>query len=67
MPARRGQGLTEYVIVAAVVAIAAIGIATLYGGSVRTLLGLGTTVQAAPAEPEVKAPRVPDAGAPDAN
>lgn len=35
----RGTGLTEYIIVAALIAIAAIGVITLYGANVRALVG----------------------------
>jgi len=37
--ARRGQGMTEYIIVVALVAIAAIGIITLFGNNLRKLFG----------------------------
>lgn len=36
---RRGQGMTENIITVALVAIAAIGIITLYGDNVRSLFG----------------------------
>jgi Flp pilus assembly pilin Flp len=36
---RRGQGMTEYIIVIALIAIAAIGIATLFGNNIRKLFG----------------------------
>jgi Flp pilus assembly pilin Flp len=36
---RRGQGMTEYIIVVALIAIAAIGIATLFGNNIRRLFG----------------------------
>lgn len=35
----RGQGLTEYIVIVAMVAIAAIGVVTLYGDNVRKILG----------------------------
>ena len=37
--ARRGQGMTEYVIVVALVAVAAIGVVTVFGDNVRELFG----------------------------
>jgi Flp pilus assembly pilin Flp len=36
---RRGQGMTEYIIVVALIAIAAIGIITLFGNNIRRLFG----------------------------
>jgi pilus assembly protein Flp/PilA len=35
----RGQGMTEYIIVVALVAIAAIGIVTIFGDNIRQLFG----------------------------
>jgi pilus assembly protein Flp/PilA len=37
---RRGQGMTEYVIVVALIAIAAIGVITLFGDNIRKLFGM---------------------------
>jgi pilus assembly protein Flp/PilA len=37
--ARRGQGMTEYIIIVALIAIAAIGIITLFGDNIRKLFG----------------------------
>jgi Flp pilus assembly pilin Flp len=37
---RRGQGMTEYIIVVALIAIAAIGIITLFGDNIRRLFGM---------------------------
>lgn len=34
---KRGQGLTEYIIIAALIAIAAIGVVTLFGDNIRAL------------------------------
>jgi Flp pilus assembly pilin Flp len=36
---RRGQGMTEYIIIVALIAIAAIGIITLFGNNIRKLFG----------------------------
>ncbi len=70
MRAARGQGVAEYVIVLAVIAIAAVGVQALYGDSLRVLLGLTSKVTAPePVLPEapVRRGRAPaDAGAPDA-
>jgi Flp pilus assembly pilin Flp len=37
---RRGQGMTEYIIIVALIAIAAIGIITLFGDNIRRLFGM---------------------------
>ena len=39
MKGRRGQGMTEYIIMVALIAIAAIGIYTLFGDQVRVITG----------------------------
>lgn len=36
---RRGQGMTEYIIIVALIAIAAIGVITLFGNNLRKLFG----------------------------
>ncbi|MBX7099122.1 MAG: hypothetical protein K1X89_15535 [Myxococcaceae bacterium] len=38
--ARRGQGMTEYIIIVALIAIAAIGIISLFGDNIRRLFGM---------------------------
>jgi pilus assembly protein Flp/PilA len=35
----KGQGLTEYIVIVALVAVAAIGVVTLYGDNVRKIFG----------------------------
>ena len=35
----RGQGMTEYIIIVALIAIAAIGVITLFGNNIRKLFG----------------------------
>jgi pilus assembly protein Flp/PilA len=35
----RGQGMTEYIIIVALIAIAAIGVITLFGDNIRMLFG----------------------------
>lgn len=35
----RGQGMTEYIIITALIAVAAIGIITLFGDNIRKLFG----------------------------
>jgi Flp pilus assembly pilin Flp len=37
--ARKGQGMTEYIIIVALIAIAAIGVITLFGDNIRALFG----------------------------
>ena len=39
MGRRRGQGLAEYIIIVALIAVAAIGVVTLFGDNVRKLFG----------------------------
>ena len=48
----RGQGMTEYIIIVALIAIAAIGVITLFGDNIKALFGMSadalagdTTVQ----------------------
>ena len=36
---RRGQGMTEYIIIVALIAIAAIGVITVFGNNIRRLFG----------------------------
>lgn len=36
---RRGQGMTEYIIIIALVAIAAIGVVSIFGDNIRALFG----------------------------
>ncbi len=37
---RRGQGMTEYIIIVALIAIAAIGVVTVFGDNIRKLFGV---------------------------
>lgn len=43
---RRGQGMTEYIIIVALIAIAAIGVVTLFGDNIRKLFGMSADVLA---------------------
>ena len=43
---RRGQGMTEYIIIVALIAIAAIGIITLFGNNIRRLFGASASALA---------------------
>ncbi|MCC6333004.1 MAG: hypothetical protein IT380_03330 [Myxococcales bacterium] len=38
----RGQGMTEYIIIVALIAIAAIGVITLFGDNIRNLFGMSS-------------------------
>ncbi|MCL2012640.1 MAG: hypothetical protein FWG75_07645 [Cystobacterineae bacterium] len=49
---RRGQGMTEYIIIVALIAIAAIGVVTLFGNNIRNLFG--TSADALAGETSVK-------------
>jgi pilus assembly protein Flp/PilA len=40
MRKNRGQGMTEYIIIVALIAIAAIGVITLFGDNIRRLFGM---------------------------
>jgi pilus assembly protein Flp/PilA len=40
MKKARGQGMTEYIIIVALIAIAAIGVITLFGDNIRRLFGV---------------------------
>ncbi|HUB06181.1 MAG TPA: hypothetical protein VMB50_04230 [Myxococcales bacterium] len=42
----RGQGMTEYIIIVALIAIAAVGIVTVFGQNIRQLFGDSTDVLA---------------------
>ncbi len=43
---RRGQGMTEYIIIVALIAIAAIGVVTLFGDNIRKLFGMAADATA---------------------
>lgn len=40
---KRGQGMTEYIIIVALIAIAAIGVVTVFGQDIRHLFGAATS------------------------
>jgi pilus assembly protein Flp/PilA len=42
MRSRRGQGMTEYIIIVALVAVAAIGVIAVFGDNIRALFGAST-------------------------
>ena len=37
---QRGQGMTEYIIIVSLIAIASIGVTTLFGNNIRALVGM---------------------------
>jgi pilus assembly protein Flp/PilA len=43
---KRGQGMTEYIIITALIAIAAIGAITLFGDNIRKLFGMSASALA---------------------
>ena len=43
---RRGQGMTEYIIIVALIAIAAIGVVTIFGDNIRDLFAGATNALA---------------------
>lgn len=47
---RRGQGMTEYIIIVALIAIAAIGVITLFGDNIRRLFGMSADALAGEAD-----------------
>jgi Flp pilus assembly pilin Flp len=40
----RGQGMTEYIIIVALIAIAAVGIITVFGNNIRALFGASVDI-----------------------
>lgn len=52
----RGQGMTEYIIIVALIAIAAIGVITLFGDNIKALFGMSTEL-AGDTVVEKRAPR----------
>ena len=42
----RGQGMTEYIIIVALIAIAAVGVVTLFGNNIRKMFGASANVLA---------------------
>ncbi|XXF80282.1 hypothetical protein P2318_11170 [Myxococcaceae bacterium GXIMD 01537] len=42
----RGQGMTEYIIIVALIAIAAVGVVTLFGNNIRRMFGASANVLA---------------------
>ncbi len=44
--AKRGQGMTEYIIIVALIAIATVGVVTVFGNNIRSLFGMSADVLA---------------------
>lgn len=42
MKKTRGQGMTEYIIIVALIAIAAIGVITVFGNNIKSLFGMSS-------------------------
>lgn len=52
---KKGQGMTEYIIIVALIAIAAIGVITLFGDDIRKLFGASANALAGETNVETKA------------
>jgi len=52
---RRAQGMTEYIIIVALIAIAAIGVVTLFGNNLRRIFGTANDALAGEQDQETKA------------
>ena len=51
---RRGQGMTEYIIIVALIAIAAIGVVSLFGDNIRALFATSANALAGNEEAKAK-------------
>lgn len=51
----RGQGMTEYIIIVALIAIAAIGVITLFGDNIKALFGVSADALAGETQVENRA------------
>jgi pilus assembly protein Flp/PilA len=49
---QRGQGMTEYIIIVALIAIAAIGVVTIFGDNIRDLFAGATNALAGETKPK---------------
>ena len=52
---QRGQGMTEYIIIVALIAIAAIGVVTIFGDNIRKMFGASVDALAGSATTDTKA------------
>ncbi len=57
---RRGQGMTEYIIIVALIAIAAIGVITLFGDNIKALFGMAVNATAGDTQVEARTSRSQD-------
>jgi pilus assembly protein Flp/PilA len=55
MKKQAGQGMTEYIIIVALIAIAAIGVVTIFGDNIRKLFGASVDALANSATSDTKA------------
>ena len=55
MKNQSGQGMTEYIIIVALIAIAAIGVVTVFGDNIRRLFGTSVNALAGSANTDTKA------------
>lgn len=51
----RGQGMTEYIIIVALIAIAAIGVITLFGDNIKALFGMSADALAGETQVKTRA------------
>ncbi len=58
--ARRGQGMTEYIIIVALIAIAAIGVVTVFGDNIRKIFGASVNALANSATADTGAKKAGD-------
>ncbi len=57
---RKAQGMTEYIIIVALIAIAAIGVVTLFGNNLRRIFGTANDALAGEQDQETKAKKTRD-------
>jgi Flp pilus assembly pilin Flp len=57
---RKAQGMTEYIIIVALIAIAAIGVVTLFGNNLRRIFGTANDALAGNQDQDTKAKKTKD-------
>lgn len=57
---RKAQGMTEYIIIVALIAIAAIGVVTLFGNNIRRIFGTANDALAGEQDKETMAKKTGD-------
>jgi len=60
MKDQQGQGMTEYIIIVALIAIAAIGVVTLFGDNIRKMFGASVDALAGKADASTTATKATD-------